>query len=201
MTGPLRILALLLASLLLTACGGDDGGDDPKASSKGDSKAQSREGYFGEEQSDALNPSLAEYSKASDTYYKDTKACDAEADRLFKAGKGPRASVKCHLDMTKGLQASITGVRTKLDAIDGEFREECTAQREAFSTFLATYEKSVASLLADWNTYASGKPVPKAITSHSKAVDDNAATMVNEQIPAMSEACYTKSDREAAGKS
>lgn len=198
MTRTARLLALLLASLLLAACGGGDGGDGEASSPS--KQADSRKGYFTEAQSTKLNPLLADYDTASAKYYSEAEACQKTADRLFKAGKSPRQSVQCHMQLTKGYLAAVQRLRAGFESIDGEYREACDEQVAEFTSFLEDFEQQLTTVQADWEAYASGRKTPK-IQQHSTAVDDTAASFVEEQVPGISKACYTKADREADEKS
>lgn len=191
------LITCITTSLLLTACGGgsDVGGSDSRDTAK-PAKADARAGYFDEDETETVDPTLKSYAEASAAYYDQSKACNAEAERLFKAGKTPRQSVACHLRLTKGVITSVQQVQQAIDRLDGEYHEACDEQVEALSAVLDRFEASLTTHQGDWVAYAKGKPTPK-IDAHSKAVDDHAAEF-SEAVPVLAEACFTKADREQA---
>lgn len=194
----LRTALVLTLALLVAACGGDSGDGDGGGASK--AKKDPREGYFDDEQSDALNPRLADYDAASDKYYNEAKACEREADRLFAAGKGERVAVKCHFDLVDGYRDAAAALREELEGIEGDYREPCMEQRDAFVTHLETFEDALGTVRADWDTYAAGKGVPPKLQAHSNVVDELAKEFVVDRVPSMAQACYTADDRAAAAK-
>lgn len=190
-----RLLITSVASVVLVACGGGSEDDDSK---ERDAKPKdARAGYFHEAESEAINPAMATYAAASKAYYDGNEACNATTARLYKAGATPRSSVKCHFTLTKAVIDGVAGIETAVQGLDGQYRDACDDQVAEFTTFLGRFEGAWQDVHDDWTAYANGKDTSR-IDEHAKAADDLSEDYVTEQVPALTKACYTKSDRDEA---
>lgn len=192
----LRVTIPFATGLLLLGCGGDS---SPSTSSSSKPRAGASEGYFDAQQSDDLNPLLADYDAAFNAYYDGDKACAAQSARRYEAGATPRESIACRFRLTGDYRDAVVALREGVEEVDGEFRAPCEEQVEAFTTFLGRFEDALDAEYADWEAYASGRPYPR-LQQHVDAITKLAGTFRDEQVPAMSAACYTEADRKAAGK-
>jgi hypothetical protein len=196
-----RTALVLATAVLVAACGGGGDNDDSSSAASKERSAKDAEsaGYFDEEQSDALNPLLAKHDSAGGAYYEGADACEKEAAKLFAAGRTPRDSVQCHFDLVADYRDAIVELREGIEDVEGDFREPCEDQVKEFTAFLVSYEQALDALHGDWEAYASNKPTPD-IQKHGTAIDKLAKQFGEQEIPAMSKACYTEADRKAAGK-
>ena len=192
MVGRMLVGATLVA--LVAGCGGESGGGSAATPA---STEDPRAGYFDATESGALNPLLASYSKASQSY--DAQACNEEAQRLFRQGASPRRSVRCHLVANRALAGTLDGVRAELGNLDGDYRPECEAAVDEFDKALAEAAEARRRTLADWETYAKSGQNPKNLDRDSKAADERGQQLFAQDIVTLSKACYTAADLEEAG--
>jgi hypothetical protein len=193
----IRLATILVPVLavVLAACGG--GSDDSKRTSS-NSKKIDRSGYFTDEQSEQLNPPIAEWNTAANKYFADEARCNKEAERKYNAGASPRASIQCHLVETKAILVATQGLIDAVDGLDGDWRPACEKKIDGMATYLERQRVAIEALQADWLAYANNKPTPK-IQQHASAAGKLAYAFGELTVP-FSEACYTKADRDEAAK-
>jgi hypothetical protein len=194
-----RLFLLAFSCLVLAACGGNDSKQD--GSAEADEARDPRVGYFRETESRKLNPPLKQYSTAWTKYTQDPDACNKEASRLSAAGASPRKAVQCHLRENQALIDATTSLRAAVSQLDGSYRPACESQIKRFAAALGKVNAARQRVRSDWNAYASSGVVPSRIQQHSTAADQLSQGFLDKDLPGLSNACYTKADREAQGAS
>lgn len=198
-----RLLPLLLLVALLgataTACGGGD--DSAGATTPATTAADPRAGYFGEEQSAALNPPLTALVEADRTWVADGDACNDTATRLFEAGATPRKAIACHLRLTTAMRDASRDVRVAARGVEGDFRPECVAELGRYRATVTRMAAAWQRTLDLWNAYGRGEAgAGDRITAAGQRAQDLTRTFLDEGEAgkALTVACYTAEDRAEA---
>ena len=186
---------VVTAAAVLAACGGG-GESEPAATEPGTTTeaADPREGYFTSAESEALNPPLGEFTDAWNAYLESGEACNDEAQRLFDGGASPRRAVRCHLDENRALVDATAAIRTALDGVTGEYRDECDAGIERFAGSLEETETARQQVLDGYERYAESGTVAPRLQERSTRADELSAALIDEELVALSAACYIEED-------
>ena len=189
-----RVLVLVTAVAGLSACGGDSA---PAATTEA---SDPREGYFTSDESEALNPALGSFSGAWSSYRARGEACNEEAQRLFDEGASPRRAVRCHLEENRALIDATAEVRAAFEGLSGEYREECEAGVERFTSALDEVESARQEVFDRYERYAETGEVARGFRRESAEADERTEALLAAELVALSEACYTEEDREQAAE-
>lgn len=198
----LRILPLLLVGLVVataTACGGD--GDSGAATTAAATAADPRAGYFGEDESAALNAPLSAFAAADRRWVAGGDACNDEAGRLFDAGATPREAIACHLRRSTAMRDTSRDVRIAVVGIEGDFRPECVAELARYRATVTSMAASWQRVLGLWNAYGRGAAGQgDRITAAGDRAQDLTRSFIDEGEAgkALTVACYTEADRAEA---
>lgn len=192
------MLVVVTAAAVLSACGGDS---EPAATAPATTEASDpREGYFTSVESEALNPSLGSFSGAWSSYRARGEACNEEAQRLFDEGASPRRAVRCHLEENRALIDATDEVRAAFEGLSGEYREECEAGVERFTSALDEVESLRQEVLDGYERYAETGEVARGFRRESAEADERTQALLAAELVALTEACYTEEDREQAAE-
>lgn len=192
-----RYLLLVSASVLLAGCGDAQEPDSKPAKAKPNPRA----GYFGQEESEQLNPAIAAYNEAAANYEQNRDACHARATRMQKAGRPEREAVKCELDDARRMVEGAAGVSDVVDGFEGDYRDECQEQLDEFRAFMDDHEQQWQAVHDDWERYAQGRELPQeTLQKHVDAAIDGYFRYVERELHALSKPCYIKSDLEDAAR-
>lgn len=198
------LLVLALAVATAAACGGDGEADAAATvTTAAPAAVDPRAGYFGADESAALNPPLAALSAADRTWLADADACNDEAVRLFDAGVPPRRAIACHVRLTAGMRDASRELRVAVGEVEGEFRPACVRELGRYRATVTRLAASWQRTLGLWNAYGRGEldDTERINTAGGRAqtltrafLDEGAAGT------ALTVACYTAEDRAAADR-